>query len=263
MIREENMANKQLSVEELELTPADPHSPIPLYHQIHLDLKSMIQSGKIPPDAVLPPELQLCRAYKVGRHTMRMAISGLVDDGLVERFPGRGTFVDNQLHWLNFYLDRSFSQQMREMGYTPHSKVLKADLGQVDEGSPRALQKMTGKACLRLVRLRFGDNVPISIQSTTVLNEKCAGIEKHDFANESLYEILAREYHLPIVQIQHVVRAVASTPQQAEMLDISIGVPLLFVATTAFLENREIIECSESHYRADIYEYSTTQKICD
>jgi GntR family transcriptional regulator len=257
------MANKQLSLAELELSPADPHSPIPLYHQIHLDLKNMIQSGKIPPDAILPPELQLCRAYKVGRHTMRMAISGLVDDGLVERFPGRGTFVNNQSQRLNFYLDRSFSQQMREMGYTPHSKVLKAELGKVGEGSPRALQRMIGNACLRLERLRFGDNIPISIQFTTVLTEKCAGIEKHDFSQESLYEVLAREYHLPIVQIQHVVRAVAANPQQAEMLNVITGVPLLFVGTTAFLENRQVIECSESYYRADLYEYSTTQKICD
>jgi GntR family transcriptional regulator, N-acetylglucosamine utilization regulator len=257
------MANKQLSLDELELTPADPHSPVPLYHQIHLDLKNMIQSGRIPPDAILPPELQLCRAYKVGRHTMRMAISGLVDDGLVERFPGRGTFVNNQSQRLNFYLDRSFSQQMREMGYTPHSIVLKAELGQVDESSPRALQKMTGTACLQLERLRFGDNIPISIQYTTVLVEKCAGLGRHDFSQESLYEVLAREYHLPIVQIQHVVRAVAANPQQAEMLNVITGVPLLFVGTTAFLENRQMIECSESYYRADLYEYSTTQKICD
>jgi GntR family transcriptional regulator len=257
------MADKQISLAELGLTTADPHSPVPLYHQIYLDLKNMIQTGRIPPDAILPPELQLCRAYKVGRHTMRMAISGLVDDGLVERFPGRGTFVKNLSQRLNFYLDRSFSQQMREMGYAPHSKLLKMRLGIVDEASPRALQKVVGAACLRLERLRFGDNVPISIQLTTLLTEKCAGIELHDFANESLYEVLAREYHLPIVQIQHVVRAVASTPQQAELLDVSIGVPLLFVGTTAFLENREIIECSESYYRADLYEYSTTQKICD
>jgi GntR family transcriptional regulator, N-acetylglucosamine utilization regulator len=257
------LANKQLTLEELALTPADPHSPIPLYHQIHLDLKNLIQSGKIPTDAILPPELQLCRAYKVGRHTMRMAISGLVDDGLVERFPGRGTFVNNQSQRLNFYLDRSFSQQIREMGYLPHSQVLRTDLGQVDESSPRALQKMAGAACLRLERLRFGDTIPISIQFTTVLTENCSGIERHDFSQESLYEVLAREYHLSIVQIQHVVRAVAANPQQAELLDIAIGVPLLFVGTTAFLENRQTIECSESFYRADLYEYSTTQKICN
>jgi GntR family transcriptional regulator len=257
------MTNKQLSLEELKITPADPHSPVPLYHQIHLDLKSMIQTGRIPPDAILPPEMRLCQAYRVGRYTMRMAISGLVDDGLVERFPGRGTFVSNQSGRLNFYLDRSFSQQMREMGYTPHSQLLKAETGQVDESSPRALQKMAGAACLRLERLRFGDDLPISIQSTTVLTEKCGGIEAHDFSQESLYEVLAREFHLPIVQIQHVVRAVAANPQQAEMLEVSSGMPLLFVGTTAFLENRLIIECSESYYRADLYEYSTTQKICD
>jgi GntR family transcriptional regulator len=257
------VANRQISLEELDLSPVDPHSPIPLYHQIHLDLKNMIQSGGIPPDTILPPELQLCRAYKVGRYTMRMAISGLVDDGLVERFPGRGTFVKNQAQRLNFFLDRSFTQQMREMGYTPRSQVIRADLDRVDESSPRAMHKMIGAECLRLERLRFGNDVPVSIQSTTVLTERCGGIVTHDFSRESLYEVLAREYHLPIVQIQHVVRAVAANQQQAELLDVLAGVPLLYVGTTAYLENRQIIECSESYYRADLYEYSTTQKICE
>jgi GntR family transcriptional regulator len=95
------------------------------------------------------------------------------------------------------------------------------------------------------------------------LTENCVGIETHDFSRDSLYEVLAGQYHLPISQIQHVVRAVATNPQQAEMLEISTEMPLLFVGTTAFLEDRQIIECSESYYRADLYEYSTTQKICD
>lgn len=257
------MAKRRLSLEELDLSPVDSHSPVPLYHQIHLDLKNMIQSGRIPPDAILPPELQLSRAYKVGRHTMRMAIAGLVDDGLVERFPGRGTFVKSPAQRLNFFLDRSFSQQIREMGYIPRSQVLRASLGRVNESSPRAMQKMIGAECLYLERLRFGDDIPISIQSTTILTERCAGIEKHDFSRVSLYEVLAREYHLPIGQIKHEVRAVAANPQQAELLNIAVGVPLLNVGTSAYLENRQIIECSESYYRADLYEYSTTQKICN
>jgi GntR family transcriptional regulator len=95
-------------------------SPVPLYHQIYLDLRQMIQSGIIPPGGMLPPEMEICQAYSVGRQTIRQAISRLVDDDLLERFAGRGTFVRTQPSHTQFFLDRSFSQQMREMGHKGH-----------------------------------------------------------------------------------------------------------------------------------------------
>jgi len=48
----------------------DPHSPVPLYHQIYLDLRQMIQNGVIPPGGMLPPEMEICQAYSVGRQSL-------------------------------------------------------------------------------------------------------------------------------------------------------------------------------------------------
>ena len=246
----------------LPYSSVDPHSPIPLYHQVYLDLRQMIQRELILPGEMLPPEMDICHAYGVGRQTVRQAIARLVDEDLVERFAGRGTFVREQPSHIQFFLDRSFSQQMREMGRIPNSRLLSQQLSVVDIDVP-ALQAYRGKPCLTLERLRLGDSEPICHQTSIVLSERCPGIGEQDFASQSLYETLATRYQLAISRIDHVVRAVAADEYRAELLEVQEGTPLLFVGTTAYLDDGELIEYSASYYRADRYEYSTTQTCCD
>jgi GntR family transcriptional regulator len=246
----------------LPYSSVDPHSPVPLYHQIYLDLRQMIQREIISPGEMLPPELDICKAYSVGRQTVRQAIARLVDEDLVERFAGRGTFVREQTSHIQFFLDRSFSQQMREMGRTPNSRLLSQRVGTVDLEIP-ALQACRGKPCLTLERLRLGDTEPICHQTSTILSERCPGIEEQDFTSQSLYETLATRYQLAISRIDHVVRAVTADEYRAELLEVEEGSPLLFVGTTTYLDDDELIEYSASYYRADRYEYSTTQTCCD
>ncbi len=241
----------------------DPQSPVPLYHQIYLDLVKMIERGVLLPGDLLPSEMDICHAYNVGRQTVRQALARLVDEDQVERFAGRGTFVRKQRSHIQFFLDRSFSQQMREMDRAPHSQILNMQTGVVDSELVATLQPYPGAACLKLERLRLGDDEPICHQSTTVLTDHCPGIEQYDFATHSLYEILATRYRLTINRIDHMVRAVGADGYRAELLEVSEGTPLLFVSTTTYIEGNEVIEHSTSHYRADRYEYRTTQTCCD
>jgi len=247
----------------LPFSTVDPRSPVPLYHQIYLDLRQMIQRRILSPGDMLPPELEICQAYSVGRQTVRQAIARLVDENLVERFAGRGTFVCEQPDQIQFFLDRSFSQQMREMNRVPRSQVIIQEMGVIEKGAIPALHAYPGKPCLTLERLRLGDSEPICHQTSTILSVDCPGIEGHDFSSQSLYEILATRYHLVISRIDHVVRAVAADGYRADLLEVPEGAPLLFVGTTTFLDNGELIEYSASYYRADRYEYSTTQTCCE
>lgn len=257
------MNAKQILINDLPISPVDPHSPIPLYHQIYLDLKRLVQGEVLTPGSLLPPELEICHAYGVGRQTVRMAIARLVSENLVERYAGRGTFIKSSSERMKFYLDRSFTQQMLELGYQPHSKILNIKSGTVDSAYPEALHKYAGAACLDLIRLRYGNDEPVSIQATTVLTELCPDLADHDFTRSSLYDILAREYRLVITEIRHLVRAVPADKRQSELLQVLAGSPLLFVDTTALLEDKRVIECTRSYYRGDRYEYSTTHICCD
>ncbi len=146
----------------LPYSPVDPHSPIPLYHQVYLDLRQMIQREIILPGEMLPPEMDICQAYSVGRQTVRQAIARLVDEDLVERFAGRGTFVREQPNHIQFFLDRSFSQQMRELGRIPNSRLLSQRAGTVDLDVPalQAYQRQTLPDPGTLASRRFRTHLP-------------------------------------------------------------------------------------------------------
>lgn len=241
----------------LPLSPVDPDSPVPLYYQVESDLRRLIESGHLAPGEPVPPEMDLCRRYHVSRQTMRTALGRLAADELIARSPGRGTFVTPRSKRARFYLDRSFTQQMADMGRTAHSRVLASGGGTVGVGDPDVLQPYAGADCFRLARLRMGDDEPVGIQHTTILTASCPGIDRLDFAAASLYDVLSGTFSLVIHEILHTVTAVAAGEEQAALLGILPGAPLLVVHTTALLKDEQIIEYTTSFYRADRYEYST------
>jgi len=252
------MSYNENGFEKLNIVPADPSKPLSLYIQILGHLKELIHSGTLQPGDMLPPEIKLSKAYRVSRQTMRQAILRLVDENILERKAGRGTFVVAQEDRLKFYLDRSFAQQIIEMGMVPHSEVLKMTTGVIDATSPEPLRCRVGAPCLGLVRLRFGDQTPIGIQYTTVITDRCPGLEEHDFSSQSLYNILWNEYQLPIIRIDQVISAVNADDWHCSLLKTVQGAALLHVRTGAYLPDGEPIEASISYYRADKYCFSTT-----
>lgn len=247
----------------LPYASVDPHSPVPLYHQIYLDLKQIIQKEVIPPGGMLPAEVEICQAYNVGRQTVRQAIAHLVDENILERFAGRGTFVRKPVNISQFFLDRSFTQQLRELGREPQTQLLSRESGIIDSQSNPAIQRYMDNTFFSLERLRLGDGEPVCHQTTIILTSHCPGIENEDFQKASLYEILATKYHIRISRFDHIVRAVAADEYRADLLNVPKDSPLLFVITLAYGDNHALIEYSTSYYRADCYEYSTTQTCCD
>lgn len=245
-----------MDIDQLAIRPVDSASPIPLYHQIELDLRRLIASGIFKPGDVLPPEIALGRVYGVGRHTMRMALARLAADNLIARQAGRGTFVTQQPNPAQFYLDRSFTRQMADLGLTAHSQVLSQNTGTIDASMP--LRSRVGAPYLRLCRLRFGGDTPVSLQDALILLEHSPGLETYDFNRASLYDVLSRHYNLTITEIRHTISAAVADPYQAELLQVAPGDPLLVVRTQAYIHRAELIEYTTSHYRADQYEYRTT-----
>ena len=185
----------------------------------------MINRGLFKHGDLLPSEIDLALSLNIGRQTIRQAMSKLVEDGLVERFSGRGTFVCKEKVEKDFFLDRSFSQEMTELGKKTHSKVLSISNAVIDESSPTCFQKKLGAPCLHLTRLRFGDKIPIGLQEAIILTEHCPGLEKHDFTKESLFRVITEIYGLEISEIYHIVNAVIASEEQAELLEINSGDP--------------------------------------
>lgn len=251
------MAKQPLQATDLPLKPVDPDSPIPLYHQVEADLRKLIETEVFTAGDVLPSEIELGEAYGVGRQTMRTALSRLMAAHLIDRKAGRGTMVRARPNRMQFYLDRSFTRQMADMGRLAHSKVLNASTGVIDTDSPIPLQTKLGAPCFHLSRLRFGDEEPIGLQYTTIITELCPRLPEYDFNHLSLYDVLLKDFSLVIAEIGHTIGAVTADHKHADLLKVTIGAPLLTVDTNVFLQDGQIIEFTNSYYRADKYEYRT------
>ena len=252
------MTAERIQIENLDLQSVDPDGDAPLYLQIEADLRRLIRSGALSTGVLMPTEVALAEAYGVGRQTVRMALSRLVADDLIARQAGRGTVVKPQEGRRHFYLDRSFTRQMTEMGLEPHAKVLQAAVRQVDPSLAPVFHPYLGEPYLQLTRLRFGGDQPVGLQTARVLLTRCPGLEGYDFSQKSLYEILSRDYSLPVDQITHTIGAALADELQSALLQVGRGAPLLVVTTHAYLAGEELIEESVSYYRADRYEYTTS-----
>lgn len=253
------MVSKQLKITDLPVKPVDSTSPIPLYYQVEADLRLLLNSSHVAPGDLLPTEIELAEAYNVGRHTIRTALGRLATDRLITRKAGHGTVIKGQEDRQHFSLARSFTGQMEELGLQPHSEVLRQEAATVQPGDPRPLQSKIGAPCLLLDRLRYGGDEPLGLQYTIIITERCPNLVEYDFGANSLYEVLAHDYQLVITEITHTISAIVADKKQADLLKVEYGAPLLVVNTSSFLANREIIEFSASFYRADKYEYTTTQ----
>jgi GntR family transcriptional regulator len=253
------MCAHQITLHDLQIKPIDSASPIPLYYQVEADLRALLNSPAVTPGDLLPTEHELAEAYGVGRHTIRTALSRLVNDNLIVRKAGHGTVVQNREDRSRFSLTRSFTHQMAEMGLQARSVMLHSQTRAIQANDPRPLSAKIGTPCLILDRIRLGNDEPIGLQRAFVVLEHCPGMDQVDFSSHSLYEVLSNQYNLVITEFAHTVSAIVADKRQSDLLRVELRAPLLVVNTNAYLENGEIIESSVTYYRADKYEYTTTQ----
>lgn len=176
-----------------QLVELDHSSPTPLYQQVRGWLLEGIGDGTWPAGTPIPPERNLSAALAVSRATLRQAVETLVQDGLLVRQHGRGTFVAEPK--LEQPLDklRGFSENMRALGVTPTSELLHAGLEPATGAVAGALGLKDGAAVAVVRRLRLADGVPLMVESCHLNYDRVVGVLAHDLTR-SLYGLLEAEY---------------------------------------------------------------------
>src|SRR5206468_7142884 len=139
----------------------DPAGSLPLYQQLQRAIREAIETRVLGPDDALPAERQIASDLSVSRITVRKAIEGLVEEGLLVRRQGSGNFVAARIE-KNFAKLTSFSEDMRSRGRVAHSKWLKRSEGEVSPEEALTLRLSPGAAVYRFHRLRYADDAPMS-----------------------------------------------------------------------------------------------------
>ena len=195
-----------------------------------------------------PSERELVHRFGVARMTVRQALDALVGEGMLERVPGRGTFVA-QRRTQPIAVLTSFTEDMRRRGLRPTSQTLVARLESAGPGVARALEIAEGERVVHWQRLRCGDGTPVCIENAYLNADLVHGML--DRLPESLYEELTRRGLEPTWGEDSVEAAAAGTPE-ARLLDVPPGSPVLRIARRTCADKLPV-EVSRSTFRADRY----------
>lgn len=225
----------------------DKNSDRPLYRQLAALLAAKIQAGVYPPGSRLPSERELSEELNVSRITARQAIGTLMEDGLIYREQGRGTFVaEPRMRRLQGLT--SFTEDMLARGFTPRSQVLTKEVREGNVDLRQSLHLQPGERLLYLARLRLADDKPIAIQTSHISLKLCPGLENEDFTDLSLFALLREKYHIHPAWTEADVQAFLATPEEASLLQIRSNAPLLMVRGKTYTESFEPIEIVRTCY---------------
>jgi len=232
------------------LKPLDPQGTQPLYQQLQRALREAIETRVLAPDDALPAERQIASDLSVSRITVRKAIDGLVEEGLLVRRQGSGNFVASRIE-KNFAKLTSFSEDMRARGRTPKSVWLKRAQGLVTPEEALSLKLSPGAPVYRFHRLRYADDAPMCIEYATIAGEALPSL---DAVGVSLYEALEQAGSRPVRALQRL-RALLLSAEHAKLLNAREGDAGLLVERLGFLRDGRAVEFCQTYYRGDTYDF--------
>jgi len=228
----------------------DKRGSLPLYQQLQRSIRQAIEARVVGADDALPPERDLATDFAVSRITVRKAIDGLVDEGLLVRRQGSGTFVRARVE-KNFSQLTSFSEDMRARGRNPRSVWLRKSAGTVTPEEALTLRASPGTPVYRFHRIRFADDAPMALEYATIL---ASCLPSPGSVDSSLYAALERASNRPVRALQRL-RAVLFSAEQAELLQAKEKDAGLLVERLGFLKDGRAAEFTQSFYRGDTYDF--------
>jgi GntR family transcriptional regulator len=231
----------------------DPKNRLPLYIQLADLIRTKIQESAWVPGEQIPTEKELCDRYQVSRITVRQAIAELVQEGYLERYPGRGTFVAEPRIEQRISRLTGFTQDMEARGKRPGARVLQFSVVESPPTLPWAYRPLDEEKVILLKRLRLADGEPLAVEISYLSYNRCAAIIDGNLEDRSLYALLAEACNvIPSRAIQQWT-AMACPLDEARLLHISRGAPVLHIYRTTYNQHDQPFEWVESYYRGDKY----------
>lgn len=201
-----------ISKESLDLT-----SSTPLYRQVAELIRSMITNRELAPGDKLPTEQRLSHLLDMSVSTIRSAYALLVDEGLVTRRAGRGSFVSKPQLSRQLKSLYTFTEDIRALGMSPSSKILDFHTAKPGADIAEALGISLEEDVYYIRRLRCANGNPILLEASSVPVRLCPGLTR-DEVEGSLYEAIARHGESAPLSAREVHEASTLSEDEATLL---------------------------------------------
>jgi GntR family transcriptional regulator, N-acetylglucosamine utilization regulator len=229
--------------------------PVPLHHQVYLDLRAALDADEWHPGDRLPPERELSTRYGCSLITVRRALSELAREGRLERTRGRGTTVLRPRIERDFAATMSFTEEMQDRGLDPETRLVAARPESAGERVADALGIEPGSPTLYVERLRAADGEPLLLEQVHLPAERFPGLLASDLEHGSLYDLLTERYGTRIVRAREALEPVLLHAREARLLAQRPRTPALLIEGIAFSAEGIPVEFARSYVRGDRTRY--------
>src|SRR5260221_6402695 len=223
---------------------------VPIYHQLKLQIEAQIHSGAWKPGEQVPSESELGEQFKISRTTFRQALGELVNQGLLTRVQGNGTFVAQPR--IKQYLNRptGFTEDTYTRHMKPSSQLLQQGIESASTHVASALQIAEESHIIVLERLRMADDLPTAVEISRLRQDLCLTFSTEELSGSSLYSYFTEKCKIILATTYQDMEAIACPQPLAHLLGISKGGPVLHIYCTTFVQMVRPFEQIESFYRA-------------
>lgn len=230
----------------------------PLYHQIKEELLEQIESNLLRENEMIPSELELQAIFNVSRPTVRQAVSELIQSGHLYRKRGVGTFVSKPRIERDAQELLGFTEEMKKRGITTSSVDINLSINTPSKSLATKLKVSESDLIITIKRLRLADDEPIGIHTSYIPYTILPKITIHDLKGiQSLYGLFKNRFNINMAYAEEIIEATSASEEEASLLSIDIGYPVLFVRRFVYSEGDDLIEMAEMVYPANRYKYHT------
>ncbi|MFO1272827.1 MAG: GntR family transcriptional regulator [Rubrivivax sp.] len=231
----------------------------PLYQQIKDLLVKSLQAGEWKAGEVIPSETELAARFKVSQGTVRKAIDELATGNLLVRRQGKGTFVathaeeKTQYRFLRLVPDE-------DRGAPLQRRLIDCRRMRAPPDVARALALKSGEAAIELRRLLLAGDRPVVFDDIWLPGNLFKGLTTERLAGwrGPMYGLLEAEFGVRMIRAEEKLRAVAAGAEEARMLALSAGAPLLSVERLSFTYGDKPVELRRGLYDTTSFHYRNT-----
>lgn len=225
-----------------------------VYTQIADELRAQIQAGALRPGDDVPTEAELAERWRTSRGPIRNALAALKAEGLIDTGRGRPARVVSQKASQAVDVSVPFTRWARELGVEPGAQTQELSLRRAGDRA-ELLGVSPDDIIVSVVRLRLLDGRPTMLERlffTEAVGRLLFAVDPDDI---SITDYLASQGH-PIIGLQHQIDAVAADEQDATLLQVPQGTPILRLSRISRDAEGRIFEASEDRYLSEVVRFT-------
>lgn len=228
-----------------------------VYMHICYQIIEDVINGKYEVGDVIPTQNELAEAFRVSRATVREAIKELIHRGILQTVKGKGTFVLSKPGEVGrSERSKGFSgANFRNIGKEKHTRVVVLEEILADKMLSTNLMIPIGNPVVHIKRVRYVDQFPMCVDDAYLAKRYIGEIDfqKENLEEHSLYKVLEEKADIYIDFIEEKFRGLSCDEENARLLGINAGEPILGIRRVSSDTHGRIIEYCENYERSDMF----------